>query len=85
MIVNAIYRPPAGNIDEFMKLLDHTVFDALADFGGDSILMGHLNIDYIRNSNTQIKKLRAVTGKLGMSQYIKSDTRITHNHSSKID
>lgn len=83
--VNAVYRPPTGNIDEFMKILDRTMFDTLADFGGDNLLMGDLNIDYNRKSNSQIKKLNAIVNKLAMSQYIESDTRITHNHSSKID
>lgn len=85
LIVHAIYRPPAGNIDEFTKILDQTMSDTFVEFGGDTLLLEDMNIDYNRNNNTKIKKLSAVTGKFALSQLIESDTRITQRHSSKID
>lgn len=69
-LLHAVHCPPAGKVDEFAKILDHIMFNTLAEFGGDTFLMGEVNIDYGRPKHVQIKKLNVVVNKLYMSQLI---------------
>lgn len=54
-VLNAICRPPAGNVDVSTKILDQTMYDTLAEVGGDTFLLGDLNLDFNHVKNSQIK------------------------------
>lgn len=83
--LSAVYRPPAGNVDKFLEMLSASVCSAKAEFGGDCVVIGDMNIDYGKTGVSQFRKLKKVADKLNLGQIIKSDTRVTNKSHSMID
>ena len=84
IIIGNLYRPPQGNIDNFIQKLEMQ----LADFNLDRVemfLMGDFNIDFFDKNSSNYKKLTDFIKPLGLRQIVKKTTRPTLNRNSCID
>ena len=82
--LSAIYRPPTGSIVIFVEFLRRTISD-LNLLKVDVVLLGDYNINYNQHYSRVFRILKSFERDPGLKQQITSDTRICHNHSSKID
>lgn len=76
-VFSAVYRPPTGKIDEFHDELECVLDEVHTEFGGDSFIMGDMNVDFVNTNSSQFKKLKARMDKSGLTQLVKDNTRIT--------
>ena len=78
------YRPPQGDIDEFvtylescLKLLDFTTHDVF--------IIGDFNIDFLERQNPLKKKLKEFLAQTGFTNLFTTLTRYTPNKNSALD
>ena len=55
--IGCIYRPPEGNIDNFLSILENKILDIYELGIADLILLGDVNIDYMATRSGPCKKL----------------------------
>ena len=84
IIIGNIYRPPQGNIDNFIEGLELR----LSNFNLDRLelfLMGDFNIDMLKKNSNDCRKLIDLIKPLGLRCLIKETTRPSTNRNSCID
>ena len=89
IILAIIYRPPNGNINNFINKLNDTLQCLLGKGnpnGKELYILGDLNIDYsTQNSDPSRSKLKDLEYKYNLRQLIKRPTRETLSSKSVID
>ena len=83
LIVN-IYRPPQGNINNFVKHLDQTL-EKIDKSKLDVILLGNMNVDFHKNSDTHTKRVNSFISQNGLVKLISDTTRYGNIKNSCID
>ena len=84
IVIGNIYRPPQGNIDNFIETLDGNLTNINID-RVELFLMGDFNIDFLEKNNPNYKKLIDFIKPLGLRQLIKNTTRPSLDRESCID
>ena len=84
-IVGTIYRPPLGNLKEFIKELE----GSLESIEGNSTsyevtIVGDININYHRTNTADFKEIKEFERKCHLKQYINNPTRVTNTVKSAI-
>ena len=79
-----IYRPPSGNIPSAIEHLDANLSRLHGEGNPDVILMGDFNIDTSKPSGDR-DKLNRLAARYGLTQLIKTHTRVTNTSRSTID
>ncbi len=80
-----LYRPPTGNIDNFLELLETRVMDIYALGTTDIVILGDVNINMSDICNCQHKKYANTLSVLHLTQLIEDPTHVTNSNSSLID
>ena len=83
-IILNLYRPPLGNIENFIDMLDNTISTLEID-KYDIFVMGDFNINMNNTSCSNARSLRNRMKALGFNQLIKDCTRVDLNRESCID
>ena len=84
LLVGNIYRPPKGNIDTFIQVLDNTLSEIdLSKF--EIYLMGNMNIDMADKQSDVYRKIVNFIKPLGLCQIIKQPTRFASTKNSILD
>ena len=84
ILIGNVYRPPQGNIETFIQVLE----DILTSMDLSKIelfIMGDLNIDILERKNPNTKKLLELIKTFGLRQLIKTPTRYSKDKNSLID
>ena len=84
IVIGNIYRPPQGNIDSFIEILEENVGN-IDLTKVELFLTGDFNIDWSEKDNPNFFKLLELTKSLGLRQLIRDVTRPTLNTNSCID
>ena len=84
IVVGNIYRPPQGNVDSFIQVLEDTL-DCYDLNRTEIYLMGDLNIDIMDKKNPSTKKLVDLTKPYGLRQLIKHPTRYSKDKNTILD
>ena len=84
MLISSVYRPPRGNVTNFVDRLTG-IFNNKDNSKKEFWLLGDFNIDYLDRGNQKLLKLNNLFKKFGLSQLIKSITRPGNHKSSCID
>ena len=84
ILIGNMYRPPQGDIDNFIEYLEN-VFDEIDFDGIELFLMGDLNIDFMDKKDAKCRKLLDLIKPLGLRQIIKEPTRLTQGRNSCLD
>ena len=84
IVIGTIYRPPQGDVKEFVKILNENIIDIMGYKNLELYIMGDSNIDYNRSSpnKTLLNDLKANTG---LRQIINQTTRYGSNNKCTID
>ena len=83
ILIGNVYRPPQGNIETFIQVLE----DILTSMDLSKIelfIMGDLNIDILEKKNPNKKKLLELIKTFGLRQLIKTPTRYSKDKNSCI-
>ena len=80
-----VYRPPSGNIDNCLSLIENKILDIYAENPGDIVLMGDWNIDLFKQRDPATVKYKTFMKICGLSQVITTATRVGQQRSSLID
>ena len=83
ILIGNVYRPPQGNIETFIQVLE----DILTSMDLSKIelfIMGDLNIDILEKKNPNTKKLLELIKTFGLRQLIKTPTRYSKDKNSCI-
>jgi len=78
-----IYRPPAGNFETFIHLLE-SLLNKLYTNSINVIICGDVNISYLKASNHKIK-LNSLLATYGLYSAVNFPTRVTKHSSTAID
>ena len=84
IVVGNIYRPPQGNIDTFIQVLDN-VFNEIDLSNTELYLMGDMNIDMLDKQCESHRKFSTLIKSNGLCQLIKTPTRYSTTKNSLID
>ena len=84
ILVGNVYRPPQGNIESFMQVLEN-VFSNIDTTNTEMYLMGDFNIDWMEIQNVTTKGFKSFMKTMGLRQLIKEPTRCTLDHNSCLD
>ena len=84
ILLGNMYRPPQGNIEHFIEIMDDTLSN-LNLTKVELIIMGDFNIDVSDTKNPATKKLIELSKQYGLRQIIKEPTCYTETKSSCID
>ena len=79
-----IYRPPSGNIKNFLELVELQVINIHMNGNPDIVILGDANIDMAKRGG-DVKKYRALLNTLHLTQIIKNYTRLTDMTQTIID
>ena len=85
IVIYNVYRPPSGHIEPFIEHLTHVCENEQNVVNKEIIFMGDFNINYTAKKQADSKKLISWQNRLGLSQKIKSLTRVSKNSGSIID
>lgn len=80
-----IYRAPDGNVDEFIQALEIVLLDIMALGNPDIVVIGDTNINMMKNSDPNTKKLKSFLQANRLEQLIKESTRVTERSQTLID
>ena len=84
IIIGNVYRPPNGDVDEFIEHLENCI--GKIDTGKkDIFICGDVNIDMLDKKNSSTLKLVEFLSQVGLSNYIKNPTRYSKHKNSCID
>ena len=84
ILIGNVYRPPQGNIETFIQVLE----DILTSIDLSKIelfILGDFNIDILEKKNPNTKKLLELIKTFGLRQLIKTPTRYSKDKNSLID
>ena len=84
ILIGNIYRPPQGNIENFIQVLENS-FTNIDLSKTELYLMGDFNIDMLDKKNCFTKKLLDFIKPFGLHQLIKSPTRYSKDKNSLLD
>ena len=84
ILIGNIYRPPQGNVDRFIQVLDN-YFNSIDLSKYEMFLMGDMNIDMLDKNNEAGKKLMNSIKPFGFCQLIKEPTRYSPIKNSLLD
>ena len=80
-----VYRPPSGNVDNALSLIENKVLDISANCPGDIIIMGDTNIDILDKTDVITKRYLNFFKQFNVQQLISTPTRIGLTKSSLLD
>ena len=83
--ISTIYRPPTGNVENFLELIELYVLQFVDDGPCDIVILGDMNLDIKQLRSTNVKMYTNSMKRLGLSQLVKSYTRVTITSKSLID
>ena len=84
ILIGNVYRPPQGDIDEFIHVLEN-IFQ-LTDLSKIEVyIMGDVNIDFKDKKHITTKKVLAFFKPYGFNQVIKEPTRYSTDKASLLD
>lgn len=84
LIIMTIYRPPKGNVREFLKKVESALDQIVNGKKTNIVIAGDFNIELIENNDFR-KQLLSVMGSFDLYQTIFENTRITSTSRSCID
>ena len=84
MLIGNLYRPPQGDVDNFIQYLEN-VFDDIEIDNIELFIMGDFNIDFLDKKDPKCKKLVELIKPLGLGQIIKEPTQPTINRGTCLD
>ena len=84
ILIGNVYRPPQGDIDEFIHVIEH-ILSSIDLSKTELYIMGDINIDFKDKKHASTKKLIAFIKPYGLNQLIKSSTRYSKEKDSLID
>ena len=84
ILIGNLYRPPQGDVDQFIQYLEK-VFDDIETDNIELFIMGDFNIDFLDKKDPKCKKLMELIKPLGLRQIIKEPTRLTINRGTCLD
>ena len=70
-----LYRPPNGNVSEFLSNLDDKLTDYIGLENNEIFLMGDFNLNYLDVNSINVNSLKSNMEVLGLSQIIDQPTR----------
>ena len=70
-----LYRPPNGNVSEFLSNLDDKLTDYIGLENNEIFLMGDFNLNYLDVNSINVNSLKSNMEVLGLSQVIDQPTR----------
>ena len=82
--IMTLYRPPDGSIESFFEILNHLIDDNSLD-QKELWILGDYNIDFLKRSENNTKKLFEFLRTNGLKQYISVPTRLSGFSRSCID
>ena len=81
-----MYRPPSGNVEEFIQGLFENIRHCEDNIGKYELtILGDFNINYKILTSPESKLLKEIERKFQLKQYINVPTRITHKVKNTID
>ena len=83
-IIANVYRPPDGNVKEFIDHLEASL-NLLDLTKNDIFIMGDFHLDYFDNKIHGVKELKITLQQFGFAQHIKDPTRYCVNKNSCLD
>ena len=84
ILLGNIYRPPQGDIDEFISVLEN-ILTAINLNKVELYIMGDLNVDFKDKKHTSTKKMISFIKPYGLNQIINETTRYSREKDSLID
>ena len=82
-LVCCCYRPPHGNVNDFISQFT-AVMEAALDFSDDIIIIGDINLDLLSDSNT-VTNLKDATGMLEVQNLVSQPTRLSSTFATLLD
>ena len=82
--INSFYRPPDGNVNEFIDTLETQISQIVQSARSDQILLGDANIDLLKNSR-ETRSINNFLTRNNLYQVITKPTRICETSSTLID
>ena len=83
LIMICVYRPPSGDFDLFLQLLEQVLL-SLYGPSTEFLICGDFNVDYLQNCN-QKQELSVLLGTCNMIHTVNFPTRVQQLHVSAID
>ena len=84
IIVGNIYRPPQGNVKNFLEYLEECM-EQIDYIHNDIIIMGDINIDFKDTNLSDTKELKEILSQTGLTSFIKTPTRYSETKNSCLD
>ena len=84
ILIGNMYRPPQGNVDNFIQVLENA-FNELDLSKLELYLMGGINIDMLDKQTESYRKFTTLTKSAGLCQLIKDATRYSTVRNSLLD
>ena len=84
ILIGNVYRPPQGDIDEFIQTIE-TILTTIDLSKTELYIMGDINIDFNDKKHPATKKLSSFIKPYGLNQIIKNTTRYSKDKNSIID
>ena len=81
----SVYRPPDGNIQGFLELLESKVLDIYNEGISDIIILGDCNIDLAKRGCPKSREYKNYITNCGLTQIITDYTRVTLYTKTTID
>lgn len=82
--LSVIYRPPSGNLQAALDIINDSLDEIRRSASGDTILLGDFNVDLFQ-LNAHTRKLKHLAETNNLIQVITSPTRITNTTETLID
>ena len=79
------YRPPGGNLENSLEIIEDRLIDILADRSPDIMIFGDSNVNLINVREPATKKYKNFLSWFKLKQLISTPTRITHSSRTLID
>ena len=80
-----VYRPPNGNVENFLQVLESKYLDIQAEGVADVLIMGDTNINTLKRGDTNAMKYRNMIKRLRLTQLYNAPSRVTNTTKSCID
>ena len=85
-LICVLYRPPSGNVEEFIQGLFENIRHCEDNIGKYELtILGDFNINYKISTSPESKLLKEIERKFQLKQYINVPTSITHKVTNTID
>ena len=80
-----LYRPPDGDVENCLNLIENKMLDIVADNPGDLVLMGDLNIDLLKPADRKSKLYQNFMKTCGLAQLITTPTRVSQRSPTELN